>query len=483
MNDLGLPERASTTASWTGTVRVEEPRATPRWSVVSLFAGCGGLDVGFKDAGYDLLYACDSDPAAVACYRHNVDARAEVRDVNEPAFMDDLRRIGRCDVVIGGFPCQGFSKAGPKRADDERNSLYLRMRQAVELLRPDLFLAENVDGIEQNFDGVFVERIRQGFDFGDLSYDVEYRVLDAHAYGVPQYRRRAFFVGRRRPHAGPFEWPAPSHQRLERNGEFKVVHDLPLFSEHRREEVLAPPCTVRDAIGDIQRLDSPVPDHAIANNWPEEYRHVIRKIGPGQKLCNVRHSPTSVYTWQVPEVFGDVDDRERLVLETISRHRRHKKYGNIPNGNPLPVAEIELLSGLTDIEREVEQLLGKKYLKPVNDGYDLKGAMFCSGLFKRPLWDDPSPTVLTNFHNPRYFLHPSEDRPFTLRECARLQSFEDTFAFQAAGVSLIDGYRLVGNAVAPRVGRAFADAFRRELLKSSVAARTATSTDHARATS
>lgn len=440
------------------------PRGERRWSVVSLFAGCGGLDLGFKELNYDLIYACDSDPAAVACYRHNVDPRIVQRDVNEPAFLDDLRRLRRCDIVVGGFPCQGFSKAGPKRVDDERNSLYLRMRQAVELLRPQLFLAENVDGIEQNFDGVFVERIRQGFTFGELAYEVDYQVLDAHAFGVPQHRRRAFFVGRRRPIERPFAWPAPSHERRERNGEFKVASDLPLFAKRSFAGRLPPPRTIRDAIGDLQRLDASVPDHAVTNNWPADYDHVIRRIGPGQKLCNVRHSPTSVYTWQVPETFGAITEREQLVLETISRHRRHKKYGNIPNGNPLPVSEIESLSGLTAIGPEIESLLAKNYLKAVNDGYDLKGAMFCSGLFKRPLWDEPCPTVLTNFHNPRYFLHPSEDRPFTLRECARIQSFDDSFQFQAAGVSLLDGYRLVGNAVAPKVGRAFAAAFRQELL-------------------
>ena len=100
--------------------------------------------------------------------------------------------------------------------------------------------------------------------------------------------------------------------------------------------------------------------------------------------------------------------------------------------------------------RPIELIVGRNhfslnYIKAKEDGYDLKGAMFCSGLFKRPKWDEPSPTVLTNFHNPRYFLHPSEYRPFTLRECARLQGFDDTFLFHGDGsiYSLEDGYRLV----------------------------------------
>jgi DNA (cytosine-5)-methyltransferase 1 len=206
-----------------------------------------------------------------------------------------------------------------------------------------------------------------------------------------------------------------------------------------------------------------VPDHLVADCWPRKYEHVFRRIGQGQKLCNVRHAESSVYTWEIPEVFGHTTERERTILETISRHRRHKRYGSIPNGNPLPGDEIERLAGLTGIGAELGSLLAKGFLKEIDeiDGkYDLKGAMFCSGLFKRPRWEDPSPTVLTNFYNPRYFLHPLEDRPFTLRECARLQSFPDDFHFldPAGAVDLIGGYRLVGNAVPPLVSRAFADA-------------------------
>lgn len=468
---IGLPLRSRSTApspGQDGRPPVTSGQGHIPFTVVSLFAGCGGLDIGFKEMGFDLVYACDSDSAAVACYRHNVDERVVRQDVNDPSFLSELRAIGSCDVVLGGFPCQGFSKAGPKRCDDERNSLYLRMREAVGLLRPQVFLAENVDGIEQNFQGVFVDRIRDGFRFDTMHYDVDYRILDAQCFGVPQHRRRAFFVGLRQPQTAEFDWPSPTHEQRTRNGEFRVstgLSELPLWKATRKEKALPPPRTVRDAIGDLIGLPSEIPDHAVTNAWPDKYSFVFKAIGAGQKLCNVRHSPTSVYTWQIPEVFGEVSQNELLVLETISRNRRHKEYGDIPNGNPLPLAEIERLSGLAEAKSEVESLLGKGYLKVVNDGYDLKGAMFCSGLFKRPSWDEPSPTVLTNFHNPRYFLHPCEDRPFSLRECARLQSFSDSFVFGNAGISLVEGYRLVGNAVPPLLGRALAKAFLAFLVK------------------
>lgn len=427
--------------------------------VVSVFCGCGGLDHGFRKAGFDLVYACDNDPAAVACYASNLDTRVFCRDATSDAFHRDIREIGRCDVVLGGFPCQGFSKAGRKQQGDSRNLLYTEMRRVVEQLRPKVFIAENVDGMSQNFGGAYIRRIAS--DFASLGYAVEYRVLDAVAFGVPQHRRRIFFVGVRADHGMAFRWPQPMHHAPARNGEFRIetaVSGSTLFDVETAR--LAAPRTIRDAIGDLAERGLDVPDHTFARSWPEKYEHVFRRIGEGQKLCNVRHADTSIYSWQIPEVFGRTTTREQAILETISKHRRHKRYGSIPNGNPLPVDEIERLSGLSAVGAEIASLLDKGYLKGIKGRYDLKGAMFCSGLFKRPRWDEPAPTVLTNFYNPRYFLHPSKDRPFTLRECARLQGFPDDFRFLDAGgaVELISGYRLVGNAVPPLVSRAFADA-------------------------
>lgn len=420
-------------------------------SVVSIFCGCGGLDLGFKEAGFDLLYACDNDPASVDCYARNIDGRVYRRDVTTDAFHSDIESLGRCDVVLGGFPCQGFSKAGPKQENDLRNTLYVEMTRVVAKLQPEIFIAENVDGISQNFNGTFLDRIVA--DFRQIGYEIDHCILDALAFGVPQHRRRIFFVGIRKDTRQAFPWPKPSHQAKARNGEFRLVAPLQqrgLFGDFSKPaQVLRSPRTIRDAIGDLIRLSPDVPDHQVSKVWPKKYEQVFRAIRQGQKLCNVRHADTSVYTWQIPEVFGQVTEREITLLETISRHRRHKRYGDIPNGNPLPPEEIERISGLTDIAPEIDSLLDKGYLKDMGKRFDLKGAMFCSGLFKRPKWDEPSPTVLTNFNNPRYFLHPEEDRPFSLRECARLQTFPDDFVITGpeSSVSLVDGYRLIGNAV------------------------------------
>ncbi len=438
------------------TISILRPAGTfgdgmPKHRVVSVFCGCGGLDYGFLKSGFELVYACDNDPSAVACYSKNVHSSVFCRDATSDAFHQDIRNIGNCDVVLGGFPCQGFSKAGPKQKDDSRNSLYVEMRRVVAELSPKVFIAENVDGMSQNFGGSYLSLIAA--DFASLGYDVEHRVIDAVAYGVPQHRRRIIFVGTK---GCEFRWPEATHRAPSRNGEFRIGYQGPTLFDN---EPVSRPRTIRDAIGDLASCGPEVPDHAVAESWPAKYEEVFRRIGAGQKLCNVRHADTSVYTWQIPEVFGKTTARQRTLLETISKHRRHKRYGTIPNGNPLPVEEIERLSGLSDARPDIASLLEMGYVKDIDGKFDLKGAMFCSGLFKRPLWDEPAPTILTNFNNPRYFLHPEKNRPFTLRECARLQGFPDDFRFLDGdgAVNLISGYRLVGNAVPPPVSRAFAD--------------------------
>lgn len=423
-------------------------------SVVSLFSGCGGLDLGFHEVGFESIYAADNDPAAIDVYRSNIGPFAYVRDVTKSEFHSEIRDLGSADIVLGGFPCQGFSKAGPKKIADHRNVLYLEMRETIARLSPKVFIAENVDGLSQNYGGAYLRTIIE--DFTEVGYRVDHRIVDAVSYGVPQHRRRVLFVGVRADQP-EFAWPGPTHELPSRNGETNIegsmqsLWDLPNLSELKR------PVSIREA---LENLPNPgiTGDHRVTNTWPEKYSHIFKAIRPGQKLCNVRHASSSVYTWRIPEVFGKTTDDQRLILETIGRNRRHRKYGDIPNGNPLGIGDIQSLLGKEIKISDMQELVQLGYLKVLGNKYDLKGAMFCSGLFKRPPWDEPSPTVLTNFHNPRYFLHPMEDRPFTLRECARLQGFPDSFRFTEAGISLEDGYRLVGNAVPPPISRVLARA-------------------------
>ena len=417
--------------------------------VLSLFSGCGGLDIPFKKNRYKIVNAIDNDPEAIRCLEANLNCNATVMDVTSEGFERELQTIGKVDVVLGGFPCQGFSKSGPKREGDPRNKLYLSMIQAVEMTEPEVFIAENVDGMAQNFNGKFVNQITE--DFYKTGYSVTSRILNAVNFGVPQFRRRIFFVGTRSIYDEPFIWPEPTHYGATRNGEFKTTWDVQNQPTLFQTERLLDPVTIGDAISDLIELNSNIPDHNSIENISIKDQQIMARIGEGQKLCNVRFSDTSVYTWNIPDVFGETTAREKEILLTIGKNRRKKIYGNIPNGNPLDISVISELSGFNISEEEIQNMMQKGFLKKVENQYDLKGAMFCSGLYKRPLWDEPAPTVLTVYDNPRYFFHSKEERPFTVRECARLQSFPDDFIFVNTGISNKDAYRLIGNAVPPKL--------------------------------
>ena len=425
---------------------------------VSLFCGCGGLDWGFHKAGVEIVAAIDNDPAAIKCYNHNFGKGGICLSVKDVAFNKLIEEIGSVDIVLGGFPCQGFSKSGPKKREDPRNSLYESMLYAIKKLKPSIFVAENVDGLAQNYKGEFLAQIYN--DFNSLNYNVEYKIIDAADFGVPQHRRRIIFIGTKT--GKSIVWPLPSHVAKIRNGEFLSKNllkaQIGLF-----DTLSNPALTVRQAIGDLELKSDEIPDHTITTKISQDDIKIVERIGEGQKLCNVRFSKTSVFTWQIPDVFGEVSTREILILETIAKNRRKKKYGNIPNGNPLPLCEIAKLSDLAIEQNELTALEKKGYVKEISGKYDIKGAMFCSGLYKRPLWNEPSPTIITLFYSPRFMLHPTKNRPLTIRECARLQSFPDNFYFLSAGISIEDSYRLIGNAVAPKLAHQIAQAIIKSL--------------------
>ena len=424
--------------------------------VVSLFSGAGGLDLGFSNAGFEIIGAADAHPAAVATYNHNLGRHAHLVDVTQSDFSDFLDSVGACDLLLGGFPCQGFSKAGPKRKDDLRNSLYVAMIEAMRVLQPSIFLAENVDGLSQNYSGAILEQIVS--DCEQVGYSVQWKIVDAEWFGVPQHRRRVFIVGVRSDlvERVRFDWPVAEHWPVRRNGERDWAMDYPSWAP---DEELRPPKTLREAIAGAEGQS----DHVVKKVGDEKAAQILRHIGPGKKLCNARHDATSVKTWDIPEVYGPTSSRERLVLETIARNRRHKKWGSIPNGNPLPRTAISVLAGIEVTHKELVDLKKRGFLKTAGGKWDIVGAMFASGYYKRPELDLPSPTVLTGFHDARFMAHPIENRPFSIREVARIQTFPDDFEFLGAGITIESAYMLIGNAVPPKLAFAMAISIREAL--------------------
>lgn len=171
-------------------VNKKDKKVHPR--LVSLFSGCGGLDVGFEKAGYNRVWANDFDKDAQAVFRLNL-GEIDGRDITTV----DVKEIPDCDILTAGFPCQPFSSAGNRRGVyDERGELYLECLRIIESKKPKVVLFENVKGLmsARHQSGVkLVEVIK--CDLEKLGYRVNYNVLNSSDYGVPQNRERFILVG------------------------------------------------------------------------------------------------------------------------------------------------------------------------------------------------------------------------------------------------------------------------------------------------
>lgn len=197
------------------------------YTLVSLFAGCGGMDLGFR-GGFDFLgqhfasqpfshvFANEINTAAARTFGFNFpDVPVSTQDVRE--LSTAIHFDQPVDVVTGGFPCQDFSLAGKRQGlNVSRGQLYLSMVRVVERLRPKLLIAENVRGLMTWQKGLALEVITS--DFASLGYRVEYRLLNAADFGVPQTRKRVIIVGVRDDLHHRFDWPGPTHSETGGSG-------------------------------------------------------------------------------------------------------------------------------------------------------------------------------------------------------------------------------------------------------------------------
>ena len=160
--------------------------------VVSLFAGCGGLDLGLKQAGHKIVYASDIDKDCISTYIKNIGDHAHLEDVYELKGSE----LPKYDLLTAGFPCQGFSIANLYRsAEDKRNDLYTQIVRLLDETSPSFFLGENVPGILSLEKGKVVEAIEEGFKKAGDEYEVKRFVLNAVNYNTPQNRKRVIFLG------------------------------------------------------------------------------------------------------------------------------------------------------------------------------------------------------------------------------------------------------------------------------------------------
>ena len=295
------------------------------FTAISLFCGAGGLDLGFDRAGFKTIWANDFEPDACKTHARWSDAEVICGDVAQ-INADD---IPDADIMLGGFPCQGFSLSGPRKIDDSRNALYRHYVRIVRAKQPLMFVGENVKGLLTMGGGSIIEAIVE--DFAQCGYNVFYRLLNAKDYEVPEDRERVIIVGFREDlNIHTFAYPAPRN--------FTV--------------------TMREA---LKNIPEPTPDEVCNAPYSSRYMSRNRKRGWDEVSYTIPAMAKQVTLWPgSPDMvklgtdewqFGDGGETRRLswreaaAIQTFPADLEFcgdltSIYKQIGNAVPVKLAEI-----------------------------------------------------------------------------------------------------------------------------------------------
>ena len=301
-------------------------------TVIDLFAGAGGLSLGFEAEGFEILAAAEKDPHAVETFRYNHPGTPVVDvDLADPAADRSIRETvtGQVDIVLAGPPCQGFSLTGPRNLGDERNRLYMAVARVVETFSPQAFVIENVPGMKGLFGGQVVREVIRHFgNLGD-GYHVWNDVLLAAGYGVPQMRRRLFIIGLRADLESLFVPPEPTHDPGAYISCEEAIGDLPSRAEElgQEEDVYNSDPTTR--YQEEMREGSEALWNHVATNHTELVRSVIAQVPEGG---NYRDLPPGVGT---SRSFNEAwtryhSGRPAKTIDTGHRNHFHYKWNRVP---------------------------------------------------------------------------------------------------------------------------------------------------------
>lgn len=401
--------------------------ASTSLTALDLFAGAGGLSEGLREAGFSGLYANEISKRYAQTYAQNhPEAKVDSRDIRKV----DARKVrsalglakGELDLIAGGPPCQGFSINAPKRStDDSRNHLFREYLRFVSEFQPKSVMIENVPGMVSFEGGATLDAILESLR--RLGYEADVRILYAPHYGIPQTRWRTIILGRRDGANPSTLFPEPLRHapvRVNFTAQFggKSLVTLPRSLE------LPSHVTVRDAIGDLP---------------------VLRNGELGDNVKPYRHAPDNPYQQLMRFGSGGVTCHEAARLSRINIER----MGHIPPGGNWTDIPDDLLPRGMRMARRSDHT--KRYGRVHPDGL--------------------ASTILTKCdpHWGAYF-HYEQERAFTVREAARLQSFPDTYTFCG---SRVEQYEQVGNAVPPLLGAAVGRAIAQVLGQSNATKRKA----------
>lgn len=327
-------------------------------------------------------------------------------------------------AVFSGAPCQGFSTAGNRIYSDPRNNLLVRGGELALALNTEVFVSENVMGsLSGNLKDYWnsLEKL-----FISHGYSTDFVKINCLDIGMAQMRKRVLFFAWK-DSSKSIEWPKKQSPR-----------------------------NLSDVLNGVEIAPNNI-GYQIGSD--DEKVKIAKRIGQAQKLSNVRGGKRAIATWQIPEVFGEVNNDEESILVSLRNLRRRNRLRKFGDADPVDLEALIDEHG-EDVVCHLENLIQKGYVRYKDlNRYDLTRTF--NGKYRRLSMNEPCTTVDTRFGNPIYFLHPEEDRGFTVREAARIQGFPDDFVFDG---SLVEMYRMIGNAVPPPLSEIVADIVRNQLM-------------------
>lgn len=374
------------------------------YSVVDLFCGAGGFSEGARLArtsDFRILAAVDRADALESSWALNHPSTkflcVDLSLSSLNSLWNAASTVGICqgnvDLLLASPPCQKLSSAGKREVDDPDNTLFVSVIRAAERWKPRAILLENVVRFFTARQGSFVDACQRGLR--DAGYISEWSILNAVDYGVPQRRRRGFLVALDRDYFGGTSlFPAASHYTETENS----TGNLPVQQRNLRRTP-----TVEEAIGDLPSLSA----------------------GEGTEPTILASPPRSDF----------------------QQERRRKNDKRVFNHTAWGHSE-EMVARIRKIEEgEAPQR---------HDSHPVKPRVYFRQAYARLHRDEPAHTITTNFHNPGSgrFIHYRDHRTLTVREAARLQSFDDRYRFTGAQS---EASVQVGNAVPPLLARALVE--------------------------
>lgn len=372
---------------------------------IDLFSGCGGISLGLKWAGLKEIAAIDFDSSAVEVFKTNFPE-------NKHVYCEDLRyftpeelasRTGfdHVDLIVGGPPCQGFStvrqrdgsNAGKRLIEDDRRELYQEFLKFVNYFKPEIFIMENVPGIRSAAGGRFFSLVQN--EARNLNYRVHSELIKAWEYGVPQKRIRQLIIGTK-VNLGLFA--SDIHIKKTHNNDDPSKQDL---------------VTLWEAIGDLPAIE------AGGGKDIQEYDMNLRKN-------------------HLLEYSG------RYIIDVLECNKLPNLFDH--KARPHSDRDLRDFSRIQEGENSHKAIMRGEPMEFPYDRNTFKDR------YTRQSRNGLSSTILAHLSKDGLmFIHPTQNRSFTVREAARIQSFPDTFMFP---VSRTDQFRLIGNAVPPLVGEA-----------------------------